>query len=372
MPTQRIPFNDLNALHEPILPELRDAFERVVATSAFSSGPEVVAFEQELAARVGTSHAVGVGSGTAALHLALVAAGIGPGDEVVLPPNTFFATAEAVVAAGATPVFADVDPDTALIDPDAVEAVITDRTAALIAVHLYGQPADMDRMGEIARRNGLFLLEDAAQAIGASWRDRPAGSLGDAAAFSFYPGKNLGAMGDAGALVTDDAAHASELLLLREHGQREKYRSERIGWTSRLDAVQAVVLSAKLPHLDEWNAQRRAVAALYDDALAGVGDLVLPPVAAGGKPVWHLYVVRTAAPGEVADFLRARGIETGRHYPEPPHLSAAYAALGYAPGSFPVTETLANEVLSLPVFPGMTEEQVDAVADALKEYFDRG
>ena len=365
VPTERIPFNDLNALHDPLLPELREAFERVVANSAFSSGPEVAAFERELAARVGSSHAVGVGSGTAALHLALVAAGIGPGDEVVLPPNTFFATAEAVVAAGASPVFADVDPDTALVDPDAVEAVINDRTAALIAVHLYGQPADMDRMGEIARRHGLFLLEDAAQAIGASWRDRPAGSLGDAAAFSFYPGKNLGALGEAGAVTTSDAALAERVVRLRAHGESARYVHEVSGFNERMDGMQGAFLRVKLAHFDD--AQRRRLDAVdcYRALLSDVEGVDMLVTAPDATHSYHLLVVRVAERDSVLQSLNDDGVQALIHYPTPIHLQPAFSAAG-SRDEFPRAETLADTILSLPLFPGMSRNQVERAVDALQ------
>jgi dTDP-4-amino-4,6-dideoxygalactose transaminase len=367
-----IPFLDLERLNEPLREQILAGIGQLIDRSEFVPGPAVAAFEREFGAYCRATHCVGVASGLDALRLSLQALGIGPGDEVILPANTFVATFEAVSQVGATPVPADVEPLDYNVDPAAVEAATGERTRLLLPVHLYGQLADLDRLSAIARRHSLLMLEDACQAHGATRDGIRAGECSHAAAFSFYPAKNLGAMGDAGAVVTSDATLAGELVMLREHGQRAKYRSERIGWTARLDAIQAVVLSAKLPQLDGWNAERRAVAALYDEALDGVGDLVLPGVAPGSDPVWHLYVIRTAARDELAEALRLRGIHTGLHYPEPPHLSAAYRGLGYGPGSFPVTELLAVEVLSLPIFPGMTEAEVEAVTDAVQEYFVRG
>lgn len=365
VPTQRIPFNDLNALHEPLLPELREAFERVVANSTFSSGPEVAGFEQELAERVGSSHAVGVGSGTAALHLTLVAAGIGPGDEVVLPPNTFFATAEAVVAAGATPVFADAHFESALIDPDAVEAALSERTAALIAVHLYGQPADMDRLGEIAGRHGLFLVEDAAQAIGASWGIRPVGSLGDAAAFSFYPGKNLGALGEAGAVTTSDAAIAERVAQLRTHGESARYVHEASGFNERMDGLQAAFLRVKLAHFDD--AQRRRLDAVhcYRALLSDVEGVDMLVTASDATHSYHLLVVRVLERNAVLQSLNDDGVQALIHYPTPIHLQPAFAATG-SRGQFPRAEALAEQILSLPLFPGMSTAQIERAVEALQ------
>ena len=365
LPTERIPFNDLNALHEPLLPELREAFERVVAGNTFSSGPEVKAFEHALAARVGTSHAVGVGSGTAALHLTLVAAGIGPGDEVVLPPTTFFATAEAVVAAGATPVFADVDSATALIDPDAVEAAISERTTALIAVHLYGQTADMDRLGDISRRHSLFLLEDAAQAIGASWCDRPAGSLGDAAAFSFYPGKNLGALGEAGAVTTSDDAIAARVAQLRTHGESARYVHQVSGFNERMDGLQAAFLRVKLAHFDDAQRRRVDAVACYRDLLADVGAVELLGTLPEASHSYHLLVVRVPDRDAVLQSLNDDGVQALIHDPTPIHLQPAFAGTG-SPGQFPSAEALAQQILSLPLFPGIATTQIEYTVDALR------
>jgi dTDP-4-amino-4,6-dideoxygalactose transaminase len=282
---------------------------------------------------------------------------------------TFVATVEAVTQAGATPVFVDVRDDDFGLDPDCAEAALTPRTKALMPVHLYGQLADMQRLSEIARMHDLLLFEDACQAHGAQRDGRRAGTEGIAGAFSFYPGKNLGAMGDAGALVTADEGLASRVRALREHGQTRKYHHDYDGYTSRLDTIQAIVLSHKLPHLDRWNAERRAAARWYAEALDGIGDLVLPTIVAGSEPVWHLYVVRTNDPVRLADDLRARGIATGRHYPEPVHASPAFSRFVPDGTSFPVAEAVGRECLSLPIFPGMTAAQVEAVADAVRASF---
>jgi dTDP-4-amino-4,6-dideoxygalactose transaminase len=310
-----------------------------------------------------------VASGLDALRLALVGFGLEPGDEVIVPAMTFIATFEAVTQAGGVPVPVDVSELDYCMDAGAAEAALTERTRVLMPVHLYGRVADMAALDRLARARRLDVLEDACQAHGAARGAARAGTTGRAGAFSFYPAKNLGAMGDAGALVTDDAALADTMRALREHGQRRKYVHDLVGWTSRLDTVQAAVLLRKLPLLDDWNAQRRAAADQYADGLAGVGDLVLPDVGDRGQ-VWHLFVIRTADRDGLAEHLATRGIASGRHYPEAPHLSAPYAHLGFAKGSFPVAERLADEGLSLPIFPGITEAQVDRVIEGVRAWFD--
>ncbi len=364
-----VPFLDLGLLHRDLKAEIVDEIAELVDSSAFTNGPQVREFEAEFAAYCGTAHAVGLASGLDALRLGLQAAGIQPGDEVVVAANTFVATLEAVTQAGGRPLVVDANEDDYNIDSSAVEAALTERTRFVMPTHLYGQLADMRTLVEIAQRRSLAILEDACQAHGASRDGIGAGAAGIANAFSFYPGKNLGAFGDAGALVTDDEEVAALVRALREHGQRQKYVHDIEGWTARLDTIQAIVLLRKLPHLDGWNRQRRAVAAMYTDRLAGIGDLRLPPVPEGSEPVWHIYAIRTADPDELAGFLRERGIGTGRHYPEAAHLAPAYRWLGHKQGEFPVAEALAAEVLSLPMFPGMTEPQVDAVVSAIRDYF---
>jgi dTDP-4-amino-4,6-dideoxygalactose transaminase len=364
-----VPFLDLHGMHAGIKAEILADMADLIETSAFSNGPAVAEFERAFAQFCGTSTCVGVASGLDALRLALIAAGIEPGDEVIVPANTFIATVEAVTQAGGRPVLADVSDHDYNLDPAAVEAAVTPRTRFLLPVHLYGQLADMDALRPLADRHGLKILEDACQAHGAERDGVRAGTGGFAAAFSFYPGKNLGAMGDAGALVTDDADLAARVRMLREHGQSRKYEHDVPGYTARLDTLQALVLLRKLPLLAGWNDERRAAARLYADVLEGVGDLVLPASARGSDPVWHLFVVRTADPAALAASLGERGISTGRHYPTSIHLTGAYAHLGYGPGDFPIAEGLAREVVSLPVFPGITEAQIDAVAAAARAHF---
>lgn len=286
-----------------------------------------------------------------------------------MPAHTFVATVEAVTQARGIPVLTDISEDDYGLDARAAEAAVTSRTRFLLPVHLYGQVADMQALGKVARRRNVAIVEDACQAHGAERNGQRAGSIGLAAAFSFYPAKNLGAFGDAGALVTDSPELADHARALREHGQRRKYEHEFEGYTARLDTIQAVVLLRKLPLLDGWNLERRHIAASYNERLADIGDLRLPSVPGGSAPVWHLYVVRTARPDELAEFLRDRGIASGRHYPQPVHLTAAYAHLGYRAGDFPVAEALACECLSLPIFPGMTEAQLAAVVEAVEAFF---
>jgi dTDP-4-amino-4,6-dideoxygalactose transaminase len=364
-----VPFLDLAPTHAQLKADILRDVAALLDTGAFTNGPAVDAFERAFARYCGRSRCVGVANGTDALRLALLGAGLEPGDEVVLPANTFVATFEAVSQAGGVPVPVDVTESDYNLDPAEAEAAVSGWTRFFLPVHLYGQLADMRRLEEIAGRSGVRIVEDACQAHGATRDGRRAGGVGVAAAFSFYPGKNLGAIGDAGALVLDDPLLEAELRALREHGQREKYRHVREGFTSRLDTLQAAVLLRKLPLLDGWNEERRAAAAFYGDALADVGDLRLPPVPVGSDPVWHLYPVRTARRDALADALGARGIGVGRHYPEPPHLSEAYAGLGYRQGHFPVSEALADELLSLPIFPGITETQLEAVVAAVASFF---
>jgi dTDP-4-amino-4,6-dideoxygalactose transaminase len=367
-----VPFLDLATIHAPLKQQILDDIAAAIDASAFTNGPAVQQFERSFAAWCGTSACVGVASGLDALRLSLIASGIGPGDEVIVPANTFVATVEAVRQAGALRVRAVVALPYYPRAPAAAAAAVGPRTRALLPVHLYGQMADVAALRELAGRHGLLIFEDACQAHGARRDGVVAGTAGQAGSFSFYPGKNLGAMGDAGALVTDDEQLAASARALREHGQRVKYHHELVGWTARLDALQALVLERKLPHLDAWTAQRRRAAAIYDEQLAGVGDLRRPPVAPGSEPVWHLYPVRTADPEALAATLAERRIATGRHYPEPVHRSAANADLGYAPGAFPVAEALAGELLSLPIFPGIGDAQLARVIDAVEAHFARG
>lgn len=365
-----VPFLDLTHMHTPIKSQLLDDLAEVFEHGAFINGPPVAEFESAFASYCGVSHCVGVASGLDALRLALLSISLEPGEEVILPAMTFVATVEAVTQAGGVPVVVDISEDDYCLDVEASAQAIGERTRAVLPVHLYGQLADMRNVRRLAAERGLFVLEDACQAHGAERAGLRAGAAGHAAAFSFYPGKNLGAAGDAGALVTGNAATAGYVHALREHGQTAKYVHRYEGYTARLDTLQAVVLSRKLPLLDGWNTERKAAAALYSQRLAGVGDLKLPPVAEASEPVWHLYVVRTSEPDRLAHFLRERGIGTGRHYPEPVHLTEAYATLGYGRGDFPVAEALAREALSLPLFPGITDAQVEAVVANVRAFFD--
>jgi dTDP-4-amino-4,6-dideoxygalactose transaminase len=367
-----VPFVDLWRSHEPLRDGVVAEISDLIQSGAFVNGQQVAEFERAFADYCGTQEAVGVASGLDALRLALIVAALEPGDEVIVPASTFVATFEAVSQAGGRPVPVDVSELDYNLDVEGAAAAITPRTRFIMPVHLYGQMADMNGLGELAERHGLKLIEDACQAHGAKRGGLQAGAASLAGAFSFYPAKNLGAFGDAGALVTDDEGLAREARKLREHGQRGKYEHELEGYTARLDTIQALVLLRKLPLLEEWNNERRAAAASYGDRLAGVGDLVLPEIAPDSDPVWHLYVVRTADPARLAEALRAEGIGTGRHYPVPPHLSPAYAELGFGPGSFPVTETLSEQALSLPLFPGITREELNAVAGAVTAFFAGG
>ncbi|MBN1658845.1 MAG: DegT/DnrJ/EryC1/StrS family aminotransferase [Anaerolineae bacterium] len=367
----RIPLADLQREYNALRPEIDAAVGRVLARGWFVLGEEGEAFEQAWAAYCGVAWAVGVGNGTDAIELALRAAGIGGGDEVIVPALTATFTALAVSAAGATPVPADVDPQRFTLAPAAFEAAITPRTAAVVPVHLYGCPAEMEPILAIARQHRLFVLEDAAQAHGARYRGQRVGGLADAAAFSFYPSKNLGAYGDAGAVVTGDADLAERVRMLRHGGQRTTYQHEIMGTNSRLDEIQAAILRAKLGHLDAWNARRRAIAQRYAAGLASLPGLALPSVPAEVEHVFHLYVVRTPQRDALGSFLAQRGITAGVHYPRAVHEQGAYAHLGCAAGSCPHAEAAAREVLSLPIFPHLADAQVDLVVDAVQAFFAR-
>jgi dTDP-4-amino-4,6-dideoxygalactose transaminase len=361
----RVPFLDLAAQQAEVAHEVLPVWERLLSTAAFVGGEHVDGFERDYAEYIGVGYCVGVGNGTDAIELALRASGVRTGDEVIIPVNTFIATAEAVSRIGAVPVFVDVDPEHLLIDPAAVEAAITPRTVAIVPVHLYGQTAPLDLIAPIADRHGLVIVEDAAQSQGASSTVGRAGSLGRVAATSFYPGKNLGAAGDAGAVLTDDPAVAEIVRNLGAHGSSVKYVHDRVGVNSRLDAVQAAVLRAKLRRLDGWNAARRTAAARYAELLADVPGVEVPTVRSGNEDVWHLYVVQVDDRDRVHSELGSAGIGTAIHYPTPVHLTAAYADLGYREGEFPVAERAASRILSLPMFPHLRPEQQDAVAAEL-------
>jgi dTDP-4-amino-4,6-dideoxygalactose transaminase len=367
-----VPFLDLGPVHRPLKAELLAGVEELLEANAFVNGAAVARFEEAFAAYCGARLCVGMSSGLDALRLALLAAGLEPGDEVIVPAMTFAATVEAVLQAGGRPVLVDVREDDANVDVAAVEAAITPRTRFLLPVHLYGQMADVVGLMRVAARHGLAIVEDACQAHGATRDGVRAGTAGVAAAFSFYPGKNLGALGDAGAVVTDDDEVERVARALREHGQTRKYVHRFEGYTARLDAVQASALTCKLPHLDRWNASRAEAAALYLELLDGVPGVRLPWEAPRARHVWHLFTIRVAAPDELAVALGERGIGTGHHYPVPMHLCEAFAPLGHRRGEFPVAERIAAQTISLPLFPGITRDQVATVAHAVAELSIRG
>lgn len=362
-----LPFLDLQPTYAASREAIDAALARVAASGWFILGKELEAFEARWATYCGSRHAVGLGNGLDALHLGLLALGVGEGDEVIVPANTYIATWLAVSQCGATPVPVEPDPRTYNLDPARIAAAVTPRTRAVLPVHLYGQPADMDAIGAIARQHGLKLLDDCAQAHGARWNGRIVGSLADASAWSFYPGKNLGAMGDGGGLTTDDAAVAERVRVLRNYGSRVKYHNEVKGLNSRLDEMQAAVLSAKLPQLDALTGERRRIAARLLDGLAGA-PVGLPFVPAQAEPAWHLFVIRHPDRDRLQRALAEEGVGTLIHYPVPPHRQPAYAELGLGEGRFPITEAIHREVLSLPLWPGMTDAQVDTVIDAVRRH----
>ena len=368
----RVPLVDLSPSSGAIRDQVLSSVSDILESGAFTNGPAVAEFERAFAGYCDTTHCVGVANGLDALRLALQALEVGPGDEVLVPAMTFIATWEAVSQVGAIPVPVDVSPFDYCLDVEAASAAVSSRTRAVLPVHLYGQMADPDALVSLGERDGVDVVEDACQAHGARRRGRVAGSVGRAGAFSFYPTKNLGAMGDGGALVTSDDDLAERVRALREHGQRAKHEHRWVGWTSRLDTIQAAVVAAKLPYLDALNEQRRAAASWYSEALAEVGDLVLPAVVEEGGHVWHVYVLQTDDPTGLGCHLRECGVDTGRHYPNPPHLTEAYAALGHLAGAFPVAEGLARRGISIPLFPGISERQLDAVVSSVVGWFARG
>ncbi|KGN39911.1 Pleiotropic regulatory protein [Knoellia aerolata DSM 18566] len=361
-----IPLVDLAAQHVQVADEVLDGFAQVLDAGDFIGGKAVAAFEQEYALFTGARFCVGVGNGTDALEMALRAVEVGHGHEVILPANTFIATAEAVVRTGARPVLVDVDEDALLIDPVAVEAAVTSRTRAVLPVDLYGQVAPFEQLPASLAERGIAVIEDGAQSQGASRHGRSAGTFGRLAATSFYPGKNLGAYGDAGAVLTDDPDLAEQVRLMGAHGSPAKYVHSRFGFNSRLDTLQAVVLRAKLRRLHEWNEQRRDAATRYDKLLSATPGVRLPTTLPGNEPVWHLYVVRVAHRDAVLERLHAEGVGAGVHYPVPVHLTPAMAGLGLGHGSFPVSERAATEIISLPLFPGITPAQQERVVDVLR------
>lgn len=364
-----VPFLDLKASYTSLRPEIDAAVARVLESGVYIGGGEVEAFEREFAAYVGASHCVAVANGLEGLQLALLAAGVQPGDEVIVPAHTFVATWLAVTQCGAIPVPVDVHADTCQLDASRLDAAITPRCRAIVPVHLYGIPADLDAILAAASVRGIAVIEDAAQAHGSTYRGRRIGTHGHAATWSFYPGKNLGAFGDAGAVTTQDAELAAQLRRLRNYGSSVRYVHEERGFNSRLDPLQAAILRVKLAHLDAWNARRREIAARYLRELAGT-DLVLPTVPAWAESSWHLFPVRHARRDAFREALAAAGVETLIHYPIPPHLQRAYADLGFARGAFPVAEEAADTVLSLPIGPAMTDAQVDAVVARVRRVLD--
>ena len=362
-----IPLVDLKIQYRQIQADIDGAIQRTIESADFIMGPDIGAFEEEFAAYCGAEYCIGVSSGTSALSLSFRAQGVGPGDEVITVAHTFIATAEAISAVGARPVFVDIDPRTYGMSPESLAKAISARTKAVVPVHIYGQPVDMTRIRLIVEPHGIAVVEDAAQAHGARWRGRYAGSLGDAACFSFYPGKNLGAYGDAGAVLTNDRRVAEEVSLLRNHGRRAKYIHERAGYNERMDTLQAAILRAKLPHLSGWIEDRARLAHLYNEQLAGY-EIELPHVAQGATSAWHLYVIRTANRDKMLKFLQGEGIGAGVHYPVPLHLQPAYADLGYVEGDLPATEEVARTCLSLPLYPEMTAEQLERVVSTVGEF----
>ncbi len=361
-----IPFLDLHAAYDEIRSEIDAAMRRVMDSGYYIGGPEVDAFEHAFASYCGAKHCIGVANGLEALRLILEAAGIGPGDEVIVPSNTFVATWLAVTQVGATPVPVEPDPFTYNLDPSLITQAVTERTRAVMPVHLYGQPADVTRLRAITDPLGLLVIEDAAQAHGARLGGQRAGSLGHAAGFSFYPGKNLGAFGDGGAVTTDDDELADKLRVLRNYGSKVKYYNEVVGYNSRLDPLQAAALGAKLVHLDEWNARRSDIAAVYLDELKDIDALQLPGVLDGAESAWHLFVIRHAQRDELARKLGEKGVQTLIHYPIPPHLQPAYEFAGIGEGSLPLSEQMHREVLSLPISPHHSMDDVHRVIEVLR------
>src|ERR1700730_11578262 len=363
----RVPFLDLNAHHAALRGEFDRAVREVIDSSAFAGGPFVETCEADFASYCGCQHAIGVGSGTKALWLSLLACGVGPGDEVITVPNTFMATAEAITYCGARPVFVDVDDRTYTMDPAGLEEAVGSRTKAIIPVHLFGQSADMDPILQFAREHDLLVIEDAAQAHGAKYKGRKVGTLGHAGCFSFYPGKNLGAFGEAGAVVTDNLELQEKIRVLRDHGQVRKYHHAMVGWNCRMDGIQAAVLSVKLQHLESGNSLRRAHALQYDEVFDGMDEVVTPFAAPAAQPFYLIYAICVQERDEVMWFLQEKWIQCGVHYPIPVHLQKAYRSLGYTAGALPMSERTALEFISLPMFPELTEAQVQTVALGVKE-----
>ncbi len=365
-----IPLVDLRAQYDPLKNQILSGIEQVFDGMHLFLGENVQALEKEFAAYCGATDGIGVSDGTTALQVILRAMGIGPGDEVITVSHTFIATAEAIVLVGATPVFVDIHPETSLMDVSQVEAKITPQTKAILPVHLYGQTVDIDPLREIAARHGLRVIEDSAQAHGAAYHGRRAGSLGDASGFSFYYSKNLGAYGEGGFITTSDPELAHKMRMIRDHGSEKRYCHELIGFNARLDEIQAVVLRAKLPHLEQWNDARRRIAGEYNQRLAGL-PVVTPFVAPGNLPIYHQYVIRTERRDTLQVWLKEQGVGTGIHYPIPVHLQNSMSYLGYHAGDLPVTEKIVGEILSLPMYAELTEEQIEAVCASIRAFYKR-
>ena len=364
-----VPFVDLKTQHARLLPEISQRLQAILSAAQFVGGSEVSGFEEEFAAFCSARACAGVASGTEALTLALLALGLSSGDEVITVPNTFIATTEAISRAGGTFRFVDCHPETFTLDPGQIERALTDRVVGIVPIHLYGHPADMDPIVDVSQRHGLWVLEDAAQAHGAAYKGRRCGSIGMMGCFSFYPGKNLGACGEAGAVVSDDTELVDKVRVLRDHGQAEKHVHLAEGYNGRLDAMQAAILRIKLRHLEEWNERRRWAAAAYRDRLGSVPEISLPVEAPYARAVYHLYVIRTDERDRLRDRLSAKGIGSGLHYPIPLHLQPAYGDRGFHRGEFPEVERLAAQGLSLPMHPELTEPQIDYVAEAIGAFF---
>ncbi|MRR05855.1 MAG: DegT/DnrJ/EryC1/StrS family aminotransferase [Deltaproteobacteria bacterium] len=365
----KVPYLDLRAQYETIKEEIAAAIQQVLASTAFVGGPFVEKFEEEFAGWSGCTHALGVSNGTAALWMTLVSLGVGPGDEVITVPNTFIATAEAISMCGARPVFVDVDEQSYTMNAAMLENAVTPRTKAVIPVHLFGQPADMDPIIEFAEKHRLHVIEDACQAHGSTYKGKPVGSIGIAGCFSFYPGKNLGAYGEAGAVVTGDLELAKKIKMLRDHGQTKKYYHAMIGWNGRMDGIQGALLSVKLKHLSHWNDARRKNAASYNRLLAGIPALHLPQEMAYARHVYHIYAVRTKNRDALKDYLAERGIDCLIHYPLPIHLQDAYRPLRLKEGTFPTSEKCAEEFLSLPMYPELAEDQIEKVSREIRCFY---
>jgi dTDP-4-amino-4,6-dideoxygalactose transaminase len=368
--SEPVPYLDLRAQLKPLRAELDAAIARTLDNCSFCLGPDVAQFEKDFAAFCGAQHALGFNSGTSALHVAMLLLGVGPGDEVITTPYTFIATSWAISYCGAKPVYVDIDDATFNLDPNLIEKAITSKTKAVLPVHLYGQPFDVDAIAAICKKHNLPLVEDACQAHGAKYKGKTVGALGDISCFSFYPAKNLGACGEGGALVTNNAAFAARAKSLREHGSTVRYHHDEVGYNYRLEGIQGAVLGVKLKHLAHWTRERQRVAARYAELLAGT-PLKLPTVTAGNESAWHLYTVRSPRRDELKKHLDANGIGNAVHYPMPLHLQKAYAQLGYKLGDFPVAEKASGEVLSLPMFPELTDAQIQRVAAVVKEFFRR-